>query len=247
MMRGALGLLLLSGILGLPAGAEPEWPDLASRGLHENGLTAADRAKGYGEQAASGPSRVLSFQDQYEVRPPGLAVLFKGKPIYAYTPRYRGRYTGLGDAAGLETVRLGLLYDGLANRAGKPQPKPFDDVLGLGRPTLLINEYAADYNDRSSVINYLTVIVLDGEKVHELPAVPWTGEVLYLRDFDGDGSMEIVNTDWEQGFRYAEDGVPLAKCVWRYDRQTGRYRATGTDYPAPPGTWPAYQKNPPDE
>lgn len=158
--------------------------------------------------------------------------------IYQYTTRCLTPHYGM-------VPHVDLAYDCLANRARNLRPKPFDDVLGNGLPDLVISESVTTGNNTVTYTNMLTIISMNGTNVTETPAVPCTGEIFYFKDFDGDGCMEIVNTDWEQGFRkFDKDGIPMHKGVWKYDPKAGRYRETGNGLPDPPDTWPAYRNAP---
>jgi len=188
----------------------------------------------YKEREATDQPRYEVVSDNCSAQSPALVVLHFGKPIYPYTWRYF-------ETSEWADRGMNPVYHSLANRAGKPQPKAFDDILGNGLPDLVINEYVITGNNTATYTNMLTIISLDGTNVTETPAVPCTGEVFYFKDFDDDGCMEIVNTDSEQGFRkFDQHGLPMHKGVWKYDRQAGRYRETGTEDPDPPDTWPAY-------
>jgi hypothetical protein len=188
----------------------------------------------YKERETTNKPRYELVSDNSSAESPALVVLYAGKPMY----RYRWRYfrTDSDPLPGMNPV-----YDSLANRAGKPQPKPYDDILGNGLPDLVINEYVIHGNNTAAYTNMLTIISLDGTHVTETPAIPCIGEVFYFKDFNEDGCMEVVNTDWEQGFRlFDKEGIPMHKGVWKYEPQLGQYRENGTEDPDPPHTWPSY-------
>jgi hypothetical protein len=158
-------------------------------------------------------------------------VKYHGEQIYEYKPRY----------VESQDIEVAPIYDDLANRASESQPKPFQDVLGNGLPDLVINESPLGYNRQEGVVKYLTVVSFDGKDVQETGPIQWTGEVVYFIDFNQDGCMEVVNTDWEQGFyKFDKAGVPMHRGVWRYDQDAGRYKENGTTLPSHPNTWPAY-------
>ncbi len=155
----------------------------------------------------------------------GISVLHAAQPVYSYKAHQLKPCDSLPPG-------VAMPYDRLANRAGKPQPKPFDDILGNGLPDLVINEYVVTGNNTETYTNMLTIISLDGTNVVETPGPLCRGEVIYFKDFNDDGCMEVVNTDREQGFRqFDNDGVPMHKGVWKYDPEAGRYRENGTENP----------------
>jgi hypothetical protein len=191
----------------------------------------------FSTNATSEPEVPITEHGPYEVTHtanadvPGLRILHDGHEIYRYTVRH------LAEDPVVMGPYVDLLYGGLADRSDRPQPRPFDDILGNGLPDLVIDEYVLRGGVPESM---LTVISLDGTKVVETPAGHFRGEIMFFHDFDGDGSMEIVNTDWEQGFRtFDSNGVPIHKYVWKYDGKVGRYRETGSENPDPPDTRPA--------
>ena len=180
------------------------------------------------------PYGAVVLWDQQGKIVPRLLIFRGGNLIYTYEQRHLKAGLGMGPF-------VDLVYEDLADRSGKTQPKPFDDVLGNGLPDLVINESVTG-GTAGLYENMLTILSLDGTNTVETPVVPCFGEVFYFKDFDNDGCLEIVNTDWEQGFRKFNSGVPMHKGVWMYDRQAGRYRETGTENPDPPDTWPAYRE-----
>jgi hypothetical protein len=59
---------------------------------------------------------------------------------------------------------------------------------------------------------------IDGLKVIETePIKTKTGEVIYFKDFNKDGSLELVLTDCERYFLYSAKGYPITPFVWIYD------------------------------
>ena len=179
------------------------------------------------------PYGVVVIWDQNNKIQPKLIVFGSGDQIYAYDAHYLKDGLGMGPY-------LGLAYDQLADRAGKPQPRPFADILGNGLPDLVIDEHMTG-GTAGVGRHMLTVISMGGTNVVETPAVLCNGATIYFKDFDGDGVMEIVNTDWEQGFKFDETGMPICSLVWKFSKKAGRYQQTGKDLPAPPDTWPAYR------
>lgn len=182
-------------------------------------------------QASNGPDATnpYAYIRTYDEAGGKVVVQYHGTPIYTYTPRYQPSDVQLGPF-------LDLAYAGLSDRSDKPQPRPFDDIQGRGLPQLVIRESVTG-GTAGPYDNWLTILTLDGTNVVETPAVDCGGEIYYFRDFDGDGTMEIVNTDWERGFKYDAQGIPKTDSVWRYDRAQNRYRQTGDQPPDPPDTW----------
>lgn len=147
-----------------------------------------------------------------------LVIAYDARPVYTYIARHITN-----DLFG--PPRVGLAYEFLTDRGGCPQPKPLDDILRCGSPCLVVNEWVPG-GSAGGAENWLTVLMLNGSRITEIPAVPCAGEVYYFADFDTNGVLEIVNTDAERDFRYGPDGVPLSPYVWRFDPKMRRYRRT---------------------
>jgi hypothetical protein len=119
-----------------------------------------------------GAYRVVRFYDPTDQLLPRMTIYLNEDVIREYTPRRLDQYTSLGEDGPRPSVVIDLPCWGFANRAGKPQPKAFDSIIGNGPPTLLIDERDATYNNRDGITNFLTVVSISGRQVDETPAVP---------------------------------------------------------------------------
>jgi len=71
----------------------------------------------------------------------------------------------------------------------------------------------------------MRMFLLEGDTLRELPAILGAGGVYYFKDFNGDGSLEFVNTDGIGALERREDGVPISPHVYKFNGVG--YRATG--------------------
>ena len=139
-------------------------------------------------------------------------VLFKGKLIHEIFPKHQ-------EEIGEGSLVI-LAYNDLI-RGGhflKEQPKLFDDVTGDGNPNIIVLERPARFSNASLHLMAVRIFSISDGKIEESePIIDGIGEMLHFDDFNGDGILELVNTDGERYFLYSRDGFPISNWVWIYD------------------------------
>ena len=101
----------------------------------------------------------------------------------------------------------------------------WDAVPVAGVPTLLVMEYVPGGSASWTHQWAMRIFLLEGDDLRELPAILGAGGVYYFKDFNGDGSLEFVNTDGVGALERREDGVPISPHVYEFNGVG--YRATG--------------------
>jgi hypothetical protein len=149
-------------------------------------------------------------------------VLKRGnKTIYEITPVY---FLDVPN----DDVQIKPIYDDLVDRYLYKEVLPFDDITGDGIPNLVIREYPS----LSQWNNYMPpfvvrILSINQDSVTEFePIAEGGGEIYYFADFNNDGVLEFVNTDWEGDFVYNDDGIPLSDYVWILDAKQKKYLKT---------------------
>lgn len=148
-----------------------------------------------------------------------LTLLRRDKVIGEITPEYVDKFLD----ASYDTMWIVPIYDDLVPRQLHKNIFPFDDITGDGIPNLVIRERPFGGNNVPFVVRVLSI---NQDSVTEYEAIEGGGEVFYFVDFNDDGVLEFVNTDWENGFVYDEEGMPISEHVWRLNKKQNRYYKT---------------------